>query len=159
VVEPIIPPEPEQPEPEPIELSEEEMAEFTGLFEEMELADVPVDLDAFWDSALHETEGINRRGISLAEAQKMGLVSLPDVPLPEQAESEAEVELELDEPAVDGELDNLFESLTQANDAVDLDAFWDTALDEGEAKSLMRGISFEDAVKQGLLSDDFDASE
>jgi hypothetical protein len=42
---------------------------------------------------------------------------------------------------------------------VDLDAFWNTALDEGEAKSLMRGISFEDAVKQGLLSDDFDASK
>ena len=53
----------------------------------------------------------------------------------------------------------LFEGLETADTATDLDAFWDSALDEGDAAMPTRGISFEDAVKQGLLSSDFETKE
>ena len=161
------PPLPElEPEPEPelesIQLSEEEMAEFAGLFEGLETADTPEDLDAFWDSALDDTDsaGQARGGISLVEAQKMGLVSLEEMPSAKQpAVEEAVAESEPIDEADLGELDDMFTNLETTANEVDLDAFWDSALDDGNAKMPMRGITFEDAVKQGLLSSDFDAKE
>ena len=80
-----IPPQPSpllEPAPEPVSeleltvLSEEEMAEFVGLFEGLETADAPTDLDAFWDSALDEGDvGMPTRGISFEDAVKQGLLS------------------------------------------------------------------------------------
>jgi hypothetical protein len=169
---PIMLPEPEpEPMPEPIQLSEEEMVEFAGLFDGMETADAAVDFDAFWDSALDGSDdaGASRGELSLAEAQKMGLVSLPDIPTPPEpatpevattAVSEPEPIVEPDHiEASTGELKELFADLTGDGEAVDFDAFWDTALDEGDSGANLRGISFEDAVKQGLLSTDFREKE
>ena len=159
-------PEPEpEPKPEPIELSEEEMAAFAGLFAEGETADASVDFDAFWDSALDSTDsGSVNRGLSLAEAQEMGLVDMPDIPSlfapePAEAESEAETEPEVEEPEVEPidvapeELGELFANVPEADE--DFDAFWDMALDDDGAGQVTRGISFEDAIKQGLVPGDF----
>jgi CheY-like chemotaxis protein len=63
-------------EPGPTVLSEEEMAEFVGLFEGLETAGTPADLDAFWDSALDDRDiGVPARGISFEDAVKQGLLS------------------------------------------------------------------------------------
>jgi CheY-like chemotaxis protein/predicted regulator of Ras-like GTPase activity (Roadblock/LC7/MglB family) len=81
-------------------------------------------------------------------------------PLPEP-EPEPAPELEptvLSEEEM-AEFVGLFEGLETADTATDLDAFWDSALDEGDAAMPTRGISFEDAVKQGLLSSDFETKE
>jgi CheY-like chemotaxis protein len=156
------PPLETEPEVERIELSEEEMAEFAELFEEVETADSPEDLDAFWDSALDagDSAGRARGGISLTEAQEMGLVSLSEMPLSESSITEdVEAESELIAEGDVGELGELFANLEAAGDEVDLEAYWDSALDEGKAGMPMRGISFEDAVKQGLLSNDFETKE
>ena len=173
---PVSIPEPEpqqlQPEPEPIQLSEAEMAEFVDLFEGIVETETSGDLDDFWDSALGDMENAGQAsgGISLAEAQKMGLVSLPDMPVSNppvasQAEPTAVAEPEPAEPEPEpinvsvGDLGDLFANITMAGDEVDLDDFWDSALDEGDVKEATRGISFEDAIKQGLLSGDFGAKE
>jgi CheY-like chemotaxis protein len=82
------------------------------------------------------------------------------LPLPEP-EPEPAPELEptvLSEEEM-AEFVGLFEGLETADTATDLDAFWDSALDEGDAAMPTRGISFEDAVKQGLLSSDFEKKE
>lgn len=167
---PIEPPQPEElspqplvpsdPEPEPIQLSEQEMAEFAGLFEGLETTDTPEDLDAFWDLALDNSDsaGQVRDGISLEEAQQMGLVSLADMALPElAANEESTTELKSDDEIDVGDLGDLFDNLESVDNDVDLDAFWDSALDDRDASMPTRGISFEDAIKQGLLSSDFDS--
>jgi hypothetical protein len=128
----------------------------------VETADSPEDLDAFWDSALDagDSAGRARGGISLTEAQEMGLVSLSEMPLSESSITEdVEAESELIAEGDVGELGELFANLEAAGDEVDLEAYWDSALDEGKAGMPMRGISFEDAVKQGLLSNDFETKE
>jgi CheY-like chemotaxis protein/predicted regulator of Ras-like GTPase activity (Roadblock/LC7/MglB family) len=89
---------------------------------------------------------------------------IPPQPLPPPLpEPEPEPAPEL-EPTVLSEEEmaefvGLFEGLETADTATDLDAFWDSALDEGDAAMPTRGISFEDAVKQGLLSSDFETKE
>lgn len=89
---------------------------------------------------------------------------IPPQPLPPPLpEPEPEPAPEL-EPTVLSEEEmaefvGLFEGLETADTATDLDAFWDSALDEGDAAMPTRGISFEDAVKQGLLSSDFEKKE
>ncbi|MCB8944743.1 MAG: response regulator [Ardenticatenaceae bacterium] len=167
---PAAPPEPEpEPEPEPIQLSEAEMAEFAGLFEKT--ADAAVDFDAFWDSALDSADSgaSTKGGLSLAEAQKMGLVDLPDLPpmpTPEPAVAVTAVaaEPEPTEPEVApieasvGELEDLFANLEAAGDEVDWETMWDADLEEG-AGATTRGISFEDAVKQGLVPGNFGEGE
>ena len=167
---PITTPEPEpEPKPEPIQLSEEEMVEFAGLFEGEETADATVDLDAFWDSAFDDVDsaGQERGGISLVEAQKMGLVALPDLPTATSATTseEATAVIELDESEAEPieadaeELESLFSAFEPTEAEVDLDAFWDSALGEGEESTHTRGISLADAIKQGLVSNDFEAQE
>jgi CheY-like chemotaxis protein/predicted regulator of Ras-like GTPase activity (Roadblock/LC7/MglB family) len=87
---------------------------------------------------------------------------IPPQPLPlPEPEPEPAPELEptvLSEEEM-AEFVGLFEGLETADTATDLDAFWDSALDEGDAAMPTRGISFEDAVKQGLLSSDFETKE
>ena len=167
---PITIPEPEpEPEPEPIQLSEEEMAEFANLFGDAKPAEANVDFDAFWDTALDSTDSGNAtKGLSLAEAQKLGIVSLPDMPPSPEPEPAAANEESVPEPeptepepepieATAGELEDLFANLTTAGDEVDWDAMWDTDLEE--AGPATRGISFEDAVEQGLVPGNFGDKE
>ncbi len=83
---------------------------------------------------------------------------LPPLPEPEP-EPAPELESTVLSEEEMAEFVGLFEGLETADAATDLDAFWDSALDEGNAAMLTRGISFEDAVKQGLLSSDFETKE
>jgi hypothetical protein len=107
------------------------------------------------DSAVQASDGI-----SLVEAQKMGLVTWEDMSLPESSNAKAPLKETTPTAEADvGELADLFTTLEAADNEVDLDAFWDSALDDGDAGIPTRGISFEDAVKQGLLSNDFDLKE
>ena len=145
------------------------MVEFAGLFEGEEMAEATVDLDAFWDSAFDDVDsaGQDRGGISLVEAQKMGLVALPDLPAatPDTTSEETTAVTEPDESEAElieadaEELESLFSAFEPTEAEVDLDAFWDTALGEGEESTHTRGISLADAIKQGLVSNDFEAQE
>lgn len=97
--------------------------------------------------------------VEIPQPEEIPPQTLPP-PLPEP-EPEPAPELEptvLSEEEM-AEFVGLFEGLETADTATELDAFWDSALDEGGAAMPTRGISFEDAVKQGLLSNDFETKE
>jgi CheY-like chemotaxis protein len=159
-------PEPE-PEPEPIELSPEEMAKFEGLFAVMESADgASLDLDDFWDTAVTENDSPTTAGISLVEAQRMGLMegqeSLPEslVTEPELEKEEPELQADPLSPEEMAEFGELFTNFEPEETAVDFDSFWDEALADNDAGAgQTRGMTLEEARQQGLLSTDFDLGE
>lgn len=146
-------PKPDVPEPEP--LSSQQLADFEQLFATTEMM-ATSDADDFWDSAVASTDlsGGQQSGMSLAEAQKMGLVQISGVapaPTPPPVQKEEAKE----EPALpelgQSELDafaSLFDD--SGSKSVDLDAFWETASEEAPVES-SQGISLEEARKRGLI--------
>lgn len=147
-------PKPDVPEPEP--LSSQQLADFEQLFATTEMM-ATSDADDFWDSAVASTDlsGGQQSGMSLAEAQKMGLVQIGGVapaptPTPPAQKEEAKEEPSLPE-LNKSELDafaSLFDD--SGSKSVDLDAFWETASEEAPVES-SQGISLEEARKRGLI--------
>ena len=92
--------------------------------------------------------------LQTAAAQEVGHIEEP----PEQASQGKEQVAQESEAA--GAADDLFELLEQAESAatgvageeLDLDSFWEEAA--ADAGSVGRGLSFEEAVRQGLLPPD-----
>ncbi|MCA9973825.1 MAG: hypothetical protein KC425_26605, partial [Anaerolineales bacterium] len=157
------------PEPPPADVTE---ADMEGLLAALHLdeASVTTDLDSFWDEALQESEGPAQRGNTLSFDQALALVEgLPELtPAADagQAEvvqaaetAEAEVLEAVDvETAVD--MDDLLTALNLAGEPadVDLDAFWDEAMQDDDTSKL-RGLTFEEAQRRGLISTDLDLPE
>lgn len=137
------------PVPEPVEV------DMDGLLAALNLDEtaVAIDVDSFWDEALiqGESELQAKNTLSFTEAVSLveGLPELTDISTTEPEEPVAE------EADITGLLDAL--NLQDQSEDVDLDAFWDDAMDGGSGGG--QGLSFEEAREQGLISTEIDANE
>ncbi len=142
--------------PEPTE------ADMADLLSALNLDEQPVEtinLDSFWDEAVVQSDEAPNPGntISFAEAASLVEGLAAGEPLVEQkpvlpAAEVTEVEPEPVEVDMDGLLAAL--NLSEAETAVDLDEFWDDAVNDSDTSGSIRGLSFEEATKRGLIDMD-----
>ncbi len=113
-------------------------------------------LDEFWDSAISTDadEKINGKSLSFEEAQRQGLISLELPPEEPAASSLDAASKPADSKSASGD-SSLLDDLSVDAD-VDLDTFWDTALEEesSEENEQTSGLSFEEAKRRGLFRDE-----
>ncbi|MCA9932956.1 MAG: response regulator [Ardenticatenaceae bacterium] len=145
---------PHIPEPifeSPPEPTEEDMADLLAALNLDENA-AQTDLDTFWGDALGETESPTAMKNTLSLAEAAALVQ----GLPVEVE---EVILPVEETAVPNppepvevDMDELLAALnlSETETAVDLDEFWEGALETDESLT-GKGLSFEEAVQRGLI--------
>ena len=141
----------------------DELAKLLGSREDV--ADGTAEADDSWEAAA-EAEEAGQSAMSFEDAMKMGLIDTGDMPeLQEPGGTTAVVNtdipdfLELDDTD-SGELDGLLELDPGTTDqAVDLDSFWDDAIDESNTSGSTGGMSFAEAREKGLIPGEIDFTE